>query len=97
MYYSESPWVKKLTGIFELEMSDGEKKKIELNSNKPIYSFSESIDYERRDQSNPFEFFGRPPEPTLATVTFEITYIIRNENDDWLVKIQHHSEKGQEA
>ena len=97
MYYSESPWVKKLTGIFELEMSDGEKKKIELNSNKPVYSFSESIDYERRDQSNPFEFFGRPPEPTLATVTFEITYIIRNENDDWLVKIQHHSEKGQEA
>ena len=97
MYYSESPWVKKLTGIFELEMSDGEKKKIELNSNKQIYSFSESIDYERRDQSNPFEFFGRPPEPTLATVTFEITYIMRNENDDWLVEIQHHSEKGQEA
>ena len=97
MYYSESPWVKKLTGIFELEMSDGEKKKIELNSNKLVYSFSESIDYERREQSNPFEFFGRPPEPTLATVTFEITYIIRNENDDYLVKIQHHSEKGQEA
>ena len=97
MYYSESPWVKKLTGIFELEMSDGEKKKIELNSNKPIYSFSESIDYERRDQSNPFEFFGRPPEPTLATVTFEITYIMRNENDDYLVKIHHLSEKGQEA
>ena len=97
MYYSETPWVKKLTGIFELEMSDGEKKKIELNSNKPVYSFSESIDYERREQSNPFESFGRPPEPTLATVTFEITYIIRNENDDYLVKIQHHSEKGQEA
>ena len=97
MYYSESPWVKKLTGIFELEMSDGEEKKIELNSNKPIYSFSESIDYERRDQSNPFEFFGRPPEPTLATVTFEITYIMRNENDDYLVKIHHLSEKGQEA
>ena len=96
MYYSESPWIKKLTGIFELEMSDGEKKKIELNSNKPVYSFSESIDYERREQSNPFEFFGRPPEPTLATVTFEITYIIKNENDDYLVKIQHHSEKGQE-
>lgn len=94
MYCSEHPWVKKLTGIFELEMSDGEKKKIELNSNKPVYSFSESIDYERRDQS---DFFGRPPEPTLATVTFEITYIIRNENDDYLVKIQHHSEKGQEA
>ena len=97
MYYSESPGVKKLTGIFELEMSDGEKKKIKLNSNKPIYSFSESIDYERRDQSNPFEFFGRPPEPTLATVTFEITYIMRNENDDYLVKIHHLSEKGQEA
>ena len=97
MYYSELPSIKKLTGVFELEMSDGEKKKIELNSNKQIYRFSESIDYERRDQSNPFEFFGRPPEPTLATVTFEITYIIRNENDDWLVKIQHHSEKGQEA
>ena len=97
MYYSEFPWVKKLTGIFELEMSDGEKKKIELNSNKPVYSFSESIDYERREQSDFFEFFGRPPEPTLATVTFEITYIIRNENDDYLVKIQHHSEKGQEA
>ena len=97
MYYSEFPWVKKLTGIFELEMSDGEKKKIELNSNKQIYSFSESIDYERREQSNPFEFFGRPPEPTLATVTFEITYIMRNENDDYLVKIQHQSEKGQEA
>ena len=97
MYYSESPWVKKLTGIFELEMSDGEKKKIELNSNKQIYSFSESIDYERREQSNPFEFFGRPPEPTLATVTFEITYIMRNENDDYLVKIHHLSEKGQEA
>ena len=97
MYYSESPWVKKLTGIFELEMSDGEKKKIELNSNKQIYSFSESIDYERREQSNPFEFFGRPPEPTLATVTFEITYIMRNENDDCLVEIHHLSEKGQEA
>ena len=97
MYYSEFPSIKKLTGVFELEMSDGEKKKIELNSNKPIYSFSESIDYERREQSNSFEFFGRPPEPTLATVTFEITYIIRNENDDYLVKIQHHSEKGQEA
>ena len=96
MYYSEFPWVKKITGIFELEMSDGEKKKIELNSNKPVYSFSESIDYERREQSNPFEFFGRPPEPTLATVTFEITYMM-NENDDYLVKIQHHSEKGQEA
>ena len=96
MYYSEFPWVKKLTGIFELEMSDGEKKKIELNSNKPVHSFSESIDYERREQSNPFEFFGRPPEPTLATVTFEITYMM-NENDDYLVKIQHHSEKGQEA
>ena len=94
MYASEFPWVKKLTGIFELEMSDGEKKKIELNSNQPVYSFSESIDYERRDQS---DFFGRPPEPTLATVTFEITYIIKNENDDYLVKIQHHSEKGQEA
>ena len=97
MYYSEFPWVKKLTGIFELEMSDGEKKKIELNSNKPVYSFSESIDYERREQSNPFEFFGRPPEPTLATVTFEITYMMKNENDDYLVKIQHLSEKGQEA
>ena len=97
MYYAEAPWVKKLTGIFELEMSDGEKKKIELNSNNQIDSFSESIDYERREQSNPFEFFGRPPEPTLATVTFEITYIIKNENDDCLVKIQHHSEKGQEA
>ena len=97
MYYSEFPWVKKLTGIFELEMSDGEKKKIELNSNKLVYSFSESIDYERREQSNPFEFFGRPPEPTLATVTFEIKYMIMNENDDYLVKIQHHSEKGQEA
>ena len=97
MYYSESPWVKKLTGIFELEMSDGEKKRIELNSNNPIDSFSESIDYERREQSNPFESFGRPPEPTLATVTFEITYIMRNENDDYLVKIQHLSEKGQEA
>lgn len=96
MYYAEAPWVKKLTGIFELEMSDGEKKKIELNSNNQIDSFSESIDYERREQSNPFEFFGRPPEPTLATVTFEIKYII-NENDDYLVKIQHHSEKGQEA
>ena len=94
MYYSESPWIKKLTGIFELEMSDGEKKKIELNSNNPIDSFSESIDYEIREQS---DFFGRPPEPTLATVTFEITYIMRNENDDYLVKIQHHSEKGQEA
>ena len=97
MYYSEFPWVKKLTGIFELEMSDGEKKKIELNSNKQVYSFSENIDYEIREQSNPFEFFGRPPEPTLATVTFEIKYIMMNENDDWLVKIQHHSEKGQEA
>ena len=97
MYYAGAPWVKKLTGIFELEMSDGEKKKIELNSNNQIDSFSESIDYERREQSNPFEFFGRPPEPTLATVTFEITYIIKNENDDCLVKIQHHSEKGQEA
>ena len=97
MYYSEFPWVKKLTGIFELEMSDGEKKRIELNSNNPIDSFSESIDYERREQSNPFESFGRPPEPTLATVTFEITYIMRNENDDYLVKIQHLSEKGQEA
>ena len=97
MYYSEFPSIKKLTGVFELEMSDCEKKKIELNSNKQVYSFSESIDYERREQSNHFEFFGRPPEPTLATVTFEITYIIRNENDDWLVKIQHHSEKGQEA
>ena len=97
MYYSEFPWVKKLTGIFELEMSDGEKKKIELNSNKLVYSFSESIDYERREQSNPFESFGRPPEPTLATVTFEIKYMIMNENDDYLVKIQHHSEKGQEA
>ena len=97
MYYSESPWVKKLTGIFELEMSDGEKKRIELNSNNPIDSFSESIDYERREQSNPFESFGRPPEPTLATVTFEITYMMKNENDDYLVKIQHHSEKGQEA
>ena len=96
MYYSEFPWVKKLTGIFELEMSDGEKKRIELNSNNPIDSFSESIDYERREQSNPFESFGRPPEPTLATVTFEITYMM-NENDDYLVKIQHHSEKGQEA
>ena len=96
MYYSESPWIKKLTGIFELEMSDCEKKKIELNSNKLVYSFSESIDYERREQSNPFEFFGRPPEPTLATVTFEIKYMM-NENDDYLVKIQHHSEKGQEA
>lgn len=97
MYYSEFPWVKKLTGIFELEMSDGEKKRIELNSNNPIDSFSESIDYERREQSNPFESFGRPPEPTLATVTFEITYMMRNENDDYLVKIQHQSEKGQEA
>ena len=97
MYYSEFPWVKKLTGIFELEMSDGEKKRIELNSNNPIDSFSENIDYERREQSNPCESFGSPPEPTLATVTFEITYIMRNENDDWLVKIQHHSEKGQEA
>ena len=97
MYYSEAPWIKKLTGIFELEMSDGEKKKIELNSNNQIDSFSESIDYERREQSNPFEFFGRPPEPTLATVTFEIKYMIMNENDDYLVKIQHHSEKGQEA
>ena len=97
MYYSEFPWVKKLTGVFELEMSDGEKKKIELNSNKPVYSFSENIDYEIREQSNPFEFFGRPPEPTLATVTFEITYMMMNENDDYLVKIQHHSEKGQEA
>ena len=97
MYYSEFPWIKKLTGVFELEMSDGEKKKIELNSNKPIYSFSESIDYERREQSNPFEFFGRPPEPTLATVTFEITYMMKNENDDYLVKIQHLSEKEQEA
>ena len=97
MYYSEFPWVKKLTGIFELEMSDGEKKKIELNSNKQVYSFSENIDYEIREQSNPFEFFGRPPEPTLATVTFEITYIMRNENDDCLVEIQHLSEKGQEA
>ena len=97
MYYSELPSIKKLTGVFELEMSDGEKKKIELNSNKQIYSFSESIDYERREPSNYFDFFDRPPEPTLATVTFEITYIIRNENDDWLVKIQHHSEKGQEA
>ena len=97
MYYSEFPWVKKLTGIFELEMSDGEKKKIELNSNQPVYSFSESIDYERREQNNPFEFFGHPPEPTLATVTFEITYTMMNENDDYLVKIQHHSEKGQEA
>ena len=96
MYYSEFPSIKKLTGVFELEMSDGEKKKIELNSNKLIYSFSESIDYERREQSNPFDFFGRPPEPTLATVTFEITYMM-NENDDYLVKIQHHSEKGQEA
>ena len=96
MYYSEFPWVKKLTGIFELEMSDGEKKKIELNSNKQVYSFSENIDYEIREQSYPFEFFGRPPEPTLATVTFEITYMM-NENDDYLVKIQHHSEKGQEA
>ena len=97
MYYSEFPSIKKLTGVFELEMSDGEKKKIELNSNKPIYSFSESIDYEIREQSNPFECFGRPPEPTLATVTFEITYIMRNENDDCLVKIHHLSEKGQEA
>lgn len=96
MYYSELPSIKKLTGVFELEMSDGEKKKIELNSNKTVDSFSESIDYERREQSNPFEFFGRPPEPTLATVTFEITYMM-NENDDYLVKIQHHSEKGQEA
>ena len=94
MYYSEFPWVKKLTGIFELEMSDGEKKKIELNSSKPVYSFSESIDYERREQS---DFFGRPPEPTLATVTFKITYIMRNENDDCLVEIHHLSEKGQEA
>ena len=97
MYYSEFPWVKKLTGIFELEMSDGEKKKIELNSNKLVYSFSESIDYEIREQSNPFECFGRPPEPTLATVTFEITYIMKNENDGCLVKIYHRSEKGQEA
>ena len=97
MYYSEFPWVKKLTGIFELEMSDGEKKRIELNSNNPIDSFSESIDYERREQSNPFESFGRPPEPTLATVTFEIKYMVKNENDDYLVKIQHHSEKGQES
>ena len=97
MYYSEAPWVKKLTGIFELEMSDGEKKKIELNSNNPIDSFSESIDYEIREQSDFFEFFDRPPEPTLATVTFEIKYMIMNENDDYLVKIQHHSEKGQEA
>ena len=97
MYYSEFPWVKKLTGIFELEMSDGEKKKIELNSNNPIDSFSESIDYEIREQNNPSECFGRPPEPTLATVTFEITYIIKNENDDCLVKIYHHSEKEQEA
>ena len=96
MYYSEAPWIKKLTGIFELEMSDGEKKKIELNSNKQVDSFSESIDYEIREQNDPFECFGRPPEPTLATVTFEIKYII-NENDDYLVKIQHHSEKGQEA
>ena len=96
MYYSDSPWIKKLTGIFELEMSDGEKKKIELNSDKPIYSFSESIDYERREQSDFFEFFGRPPEPTLATVTFKIEYMM-NENDDYLVKIHHLSEKGQEA
>ena len=50
MYYSELPSIKKLTGVFELEMSDGEKKKIELNSNKQIYSFSESIDYERREK-----------------------------------------------
>lgn len=97
MYYSEFPWVKKLTGIFELEMSDGEKKKIELNSNKTVDSFSESIDYERREQSDYFEFFDRPPEPTLATVTFKITYIMRNENDDCLVEIHHLSEKGQEA
>ena len=97
MYYSEFPWIKKLTGVFELEMSDGEKKKIELNSNNQIDSFSESIDYEGREQSNFFEFFGRPPEPTLATVTFEIKYMVKNENDDYLVKIQHHSEKGQEA
>ena len=97
MYYAESPWVKKLTGVFELEMSDGEKKKIELNSNKLVYSFSENIDYEIREQSDPFECFGRPPEPTLATVTFEIKYMMMNENDDYLVKIQHHSEKGQEA
>ena len=93
MYYSEFPWVKKLTGIFELEMSDGEKKKIELNSSKPVYSFSESIDYERREQS---DFFGRPPEPTLATVTFKIEYMM-NENDEYLVEIHHLSEKGQEA
>ena len=97
MYYSEFPWIKKLTGVFELELSDGEKKKIELNSNMPVNSFTESIDYERREQTNPFEYSNRPPEPTLATVTFEITYIMRNENDDWLVEIQHHSEKGQEA
>ena len=97
MYYAGAPWVKKLTGIFELEMSDGEKKKIELNSNKLVYSFSENIDYEIREQSDPFKCFGRPPEPTLATVTFEIKYMIMNENDDYLVKIQHHSEKGQEA
>ena len=97
MYYSEFPWITKITGIFELEMSDGEKKKIELNSNKPVYSFSESIDYERREQSDYLEFSGLSPEPTLATVTFEIKYIVMNENDDYLVKIQHHSEKGQEA
>jgi len=97
MYYSEFPWITKLTGIFELEMSDGEKKKIELNSNNRIDSFSESIDYERREQSNYLEFSGLSPEPTLATVTFKITYIVMNENDDYLVKIQHHSEKGQEA
>ena len=50
MYYSELPSIKKLTGVFELEMSDGEKKKIELNSNNQIDSFSESIDYERREK-----------------------------------------------
>ena len=97
MYYSELPSIKKLTGVFELEMSDGEKKKIELNSNNPMDSFSESIDYERREQTNTLEFFGRPAEPTLATVTFEIIYIMRNENDDCLVEIHHLSEKGQEA
>lgn len=97
MYYSEFPSIKKLTGVFELEMSDGKNIKFELNPNIQVNSFTESIGYERKEQTNPFEYLNCPPKPKLVTVTFDIEYIMRNENDSCLVETHYHPEKGQEA
>ena len=77
------PSIKKLTGIIEIEMSDGEKKTIEINpNNMPILSFSTSVNYDRYTDMDLYALLIQPPEPITAKLNFDIEYLLKTDDGD---------------